>query len=722
MRVSGADRYATSASMAQSWPAEVPTVFVVGGTGFADALSAAARAGGAASPLLLTRKDSLPPATVAALERLRPERVVVVGGPGVVSDGVVSELADHARSGQVQRVSGANRYETSAAVSRFYPAGGNVAYLASGENFPDALGGAALAGHHQAPLLLTATDRLAASTRSELERLAPQQIVVLGGPAAVSDDVLVSAASLSEDPVRRIAGPNRYATAAAVAKEYPAGHGPAYVASGETFPDALVGAAPAARDAVPLLLTPGDRVHRATQRALTRQEPQEMYVLGGSKVIEEHTMASLSGYLSGTQDAESFTAVSDSSPFEWSGAQWSAKAATSAGPGPNRWNPAGVELGDRGSLKLRVQPNSSGQWECAEVVREGPTGYGTYTFRTSTSVLPPDERAVLGMFTYQHLTPEEGHEEIDIEYAQWGKPGSGPGSFSVHKPDPSWSREFALEYTGPLTHSFLWAPGYVKWTVVRDDTGSVVSQREMFGADVPRFVDARMRINLWLVDGLAPEGAEPFDVTFSSARYAPLDPGFTAPTEPASGVKTATLTEDFDDGVDTSIWPGARQYGRAAVADGRLHIPLGPGYHGVQSNPDYELAGSSIAVEHVRPSVVHSQSESEVAFIRDDEHSVHIHLLGSGLGRVRVRTAGVNHDLDFAYSPADDRHLRIRHDGYRLHVETSAAGDTWTAAVPPQTAPPWVGNSLGRVKLGGGNWQIADPAGDVWFDNLNATG
>lgn len=720
VRIAGVNRYATAATMARSWPARVPTAFVVGGEGFADTLSAAARAGAQRSPLLLTRRDAVPPETVAELERLRPERIVVVGGASAVSNTVLTELKRHSTSGRIQRVSGTDRYATSVAVSRLYPAGAELAYLASGEDFPDALGGAALAGYRKAPLLLTRRGQLDPRTSAELARLAPQQIIVLGGPAAVSASVLESAAPLSASPVRRVAGVDRYNTAAAVAAEYPAGSSTAYVASGTSFPDALIGAAPAARDGVPLLLTPKDRVHSATDRALARQQPREMYVLGGEKVISPSTMATLAGYLTDAESAETFTPLGASTTFDWSGARWSAKESASAGPGPNRWDRSGVEIGDRGSMKLRVKPNAKGGWEAAEVVRDGSTGYGTFTFNTTSSVLPTSDRSVLGMFTYQHLSPEEGHEEIDIEYSRWGKPGTGPGTISTHKPDPAWTREFPLGYTGPLTHSFLWSPGYVKWTIVRDDTGTALHQREMWGDEVPRFIDARMRINLWLLDGLAPANAKPFEVTLSSARWTPLAPGFSPPKAPVSVAKTATLTDTFDE-LNTATWPGAHQYGQPTVPDGRLRIPLGPGYHGVQSNKMYALNNSSITVDQIRPPTVDAQSESEIAFVRDQDHSVHVFTVGPDTGRVRIRTGGVDRNLDFAYDPMADRWLRIRHDGSRLHVETSPDGWDWNPAVPAQPAPSWVADAIGQVKLGGGNWQSQDPAGKVRFDNLNVS-
>ena len=718
VRIAGSNRYATAARVAAAWPSEPDTAFVVSGGVFPDALSAAARAGVGDAPLLLTQRDTLPPETQSALQQLRPQRVVVVGGQSAVSTTVLEQLKLYARSGQVQRLAGTDRYDTAAAVSQLYPAPSRTAYLASGQTFPDALAGAALAGDQQAPLLLTRRDGLDTSTRAELARLEPRQIVVLGGPSAVSDAVVQQAARLSGASVRRISGADRYETAAAVSQEYPSGTTPAYVASGQDFPDALVGAAAASHAGVPLVLTPADRVHPGAARALRHQQPTQMYVLGGTNVIHASTLQTLGTYLTTQRGAEIFTPLSATTTFSWSGQTWSAKEARLAGPGPNRWHRSGVELGDQGSMRLRVKPNSAGQWESAEVLRAGRTGYGTFAFSTTTSVVPANQVSVLGMFTYQSQTPAEGNEEIDIEYARWGRAGTGPGSLGTHKPDPPWLREFPVAYTGPVNHAFLWAPGYVQWRITRGDTGAVLHEEELWGAAVPRYVDARMRLNLWLMDGAGPDDGEPFAVTFSSARWTPLPAGFAPPPDPGIP-STRSLTDTFDTALNTARWPGSERYGRPNVAAGRLVVPLGPGYHGVQSAKAYALASSSISVEQVRPTTVHAESESEVAFVQDDTHSVHLFAVGSGTGRVRIRTGGVNRERDFGYDPVKYRWVRMRHTGSELRFEGSPDGRTWSALVPSQAAPAWIAGAVGQVKLGGGNWATRDPAGAVSFDNLN---
>lgn len=95
-------------------------------------------------------------------------------------------------------------------------------YIATGENFPDALAGATLASARNAPLLLVTRDSIPAATISALEDLDPNRIIILGGTAAISEAVrtqLVPYASAGV--VTRISGPDRAATAAAIAAELP---------------------------------------------------------------------------------------------------------------------------------------------------------------------------------------------------------------------------------------------------------------------------------------------------------------------------------------------------------------------------------------------------------------------------------------------------------------------------------------------------------------------
>ena len=158
------------------------------------------------------------------------------------------------------RISGADRYATSAAASRSaHPSPGTVdtVYLASGENFPDALSAGPAAAQSAGSLLLTKRDSLPASIRTEITRLAPTRIVLVGGPGALSAAVEKAAKSLTSDVVR-VGGIDRYAVSdALIRRVWSGGSTKAYVATGTTFADALAAGPAAARVDAPVILLPG---------------------------------------------------------------------------------------------------------------------------------------------------------------------------------------------------------------------------------------------------------------------------------------------------------------------------------------------------------------------------------------------------------------------------------------------------------------------------------
>ena len=91
-RLSGGDRYATAAAISAGWGPGVPVVYIATGLNFPDALAGAAAAGALGAPLLLVTGTTVPSPTAAELARLRPARIVILGGSGAVSDSVAAQL------------------------------------------------------------------------------------------------------------------------------------------------------------------------------------------------------------------------------------------------------------------------------------------------------------------------------------------------------------------------------------------------------------------------------------------------------------------------------------------------------------------------------------------------------------------------------------------------------------------------------------------------------
>ncbi|MCS5722686.1 cell wall-binding repeat-containing protein [Herbiconiux sp. CPCC 203407] len=292
-RIGGADRYAVSAAVsAQKFPTGVDVAYVASGAVFPDALSASAAAGDGGGPVLLVTKDSVPGAVAAELERLDPKRIVVTGGTDTVSAVVQTALA--AYSPVVARIGGADRYAVSAAISAgaFDPKR-PVVYVASGGVFPDALSGSAAAGAKGGPVLLVRKDAIPGEVKSELDRLDPATIVVLGGTSTVAQSVEAELRSMA--PTTRIEGADRYAVSASITATYFGSPDTrtVYVASGQVFPDALSGSAAAIRNGAPVLLVQKDGVPSLVALELDRLKPSRVVVLGGPDTVSEATYREL---------------------------------------------------------------------------------------------------------------------------------------------------------------------------------------------------------------------------------------------------------------------------------------------------------------------------------------------------------------------------------------------------------------------------------------------
>ncbi|HEX7171831.1 MAG TPA: cell wall-binding repeat-containing protein [Candidatus Limnocylindria bacterium] len=289
VRLSGADRYATATAVSRwAFAAGVPVAYVATGSSYPDALAggpAAARGGG---PMLLTTRDALPETTAVELARLRPAKIVILGGTSAVGTAVANRLAGYATSGVVERLAGTDRYATAAAVSRAtFAKGVPVAYVATGTSFPDALSGGVAAGRQQGPVLLVSPTSVPAATRAELDRLDPGRIVVLGGTNAVSAAVASALGAYTTGSVTRLSGVDRYGTAVAVSKATTATDGPrtVYLATGTSFPDGLGGTPVAARSGSPLLIVPSSGLTAAVAAELRRLNPPRVVILGGPSVV-----------------------------------------------------------------------------------------------------------------------------------------------------------------------------------------------------------------------------------------------------------------------------------------------------------------------------------------------------------------------------------------------------------------------------------------------------
>ncbi len=333
-RLWGPDRYATAAEIAEAYESEagpLDAVIVVGGLGFADGLAAVPLARVLNAPILLTTPNELSDAARGFIGSRSVSEVVIVGGPVSVSSDVEAELA--ALTGvAVRRHAGANRHATVAAAARavgrervgdYCGDGRRTALLATSSNFADALALSPLAYSGPHPVLLTERDTLAEQTRSALVELDIGQVIVAGGPAAISEHVTDTLRQDLGLAVVRLWGDDRFETAVAIAEALTANcFDTDYVglADAWNFPDALVSGPLLGHRAAPLVLT-APRGDASTRRFLAGLAPRpdavRLTVLGGTSAVSRASVqAALDALGSGTTPTPTPTPGSASCPID----------------------------------------------------------------------------------------------------------------------------------------------------------------------------------------------------------------------------------------------------------------------------------------------------------------------------------------------------------------------------------------------------------------------
>jgi putative cell wall-binding protein len=247
------------------------------GENYPDALTASVLAGAVGGPLLLMPEATPHPVITDELRRLQPAHAYVIGPLSATVEDAVRALGI-----ETTRLRGAERYETAMLIAIEVSAlNAEAVFVATGEGFADALAAGALAAGLGHPILLTprAGDH---RLRSWVSSLGAERVYVVGGTNAVSD------AAVARLPgVERIAGPNRAATAAAIADRAVAeGYGrDPLVASGATFPDGLGGGVFAAASRRPLLVTGRDRLAPEVHAWLSRHGSTSVTILGGAAAV-----------------------------------------------------------------------------------------------------------------------------------------------------------------------------------------------------------------------------------------------------------------------------------------------------------------------------------------------------------------------------------------------------------------------------------------------------
>jgi putative cell wall-binding protein len=285
-RMAGVDRVTTSILAAQAgWPTGATEVVFVDGNQYAEALPASVLAGRRGAPILLVN-GGWTPALLGETLRLGAKRAWVVGSVSPDVDASLKALFI-----DVQRIGvPGNAQTTTTELARLLGANESTAVVVNPDRVSDLVAASSLAAARGWPLLYVSTTKVAQSTVDTWRAIGIRSTVVVGGPAAVADNVLKFVPG-----GRRVAGTDRYATSAAVVNEAfrlgaPKGH--ILLVSGTNFPDAVSSGALSARLAAPTLLVDGansgaDGSSRLMMLALRGQTTP--HVLGGPVAVSAET-------------------------------------------------------------------------------------------------------------------------------------------------------------------------------------------------------------------------------------------------------------------------------------------------------------------------------------------------------------------------------------------------------------------------------------------------
>lgn len=321
----GSDRYETAVLLAERYLFQRGgffsdfTVILASGESLSDGLVAAGLAGREQAPILLTSPNALPPVVADFINDYDISKVVVVGGTGAVSDRVLAEVTALEAKPMVQRVGGADRYSTAAAVASeldlhtsWCGTDGTAAVLANGDEarLAEVVGIGPLAFAQELPILLTRRDELPAATVEFLRRHRIDRVIILGGTTVVSDDLISPLLSEGVDEVTRFASSSAGISASAMAQlisvtcKHELQPSQQFVAlAGRNSAIDAVTAAPLLRagldDSGPVPLVLADNPLPSAERSLLARTPRDIdglkhhlrvAAIGGLDAVDEVTM------------------------------------------------------------------------------------------------------------------------------------------------------------------------------------------------------------------------------------------------------------------------------------------------------------------------------------------------------------------------------------------------------------------------------------------------
>ncbi len=188
----------------------------------------------------------------------------------------------------------------------------------------------------------------------------------------------------------------------------------------------------------------------------------------------------------------------------------------------------------RGRLHLKIAYRR-GKWYCSEVITLKSFGYGRYLFYIDSDLAEIDDNVIVGLFTWD-TSPEYSHREIDIEFSRWGGQLKRFNSqYVVQNALNTLTKEsrdgifrFNISHSStPTVHIFEWMPDYINFESYYIDEkdgsrGNIIASWRYIGNNIPIPGNEKVRINVYLFNGLPPGNGKDFELIVRKFKFIKL--------------------------------------------------------------------------------------------------------------------------------------------------------------------------------------------------------
>nr|UWI48575.1 cell wall-binding repeat-containing protein [Clostridioides difficile] len=225
-KIKGADKYETAGIIADK-QSYTTAILINADSTMADGLSASGLAGATNAPILLTKKNNIPNATLKRVEKAK--KVYIIGGESSIDKATETFLKD--KGIETKRLQGSDRIKTSYNVAKEINSINKVNKVILTNAFkgePDAMSAASVAVRDKAPIVLTDGKSVPFNTTG-IESYA------IGGTSSMSDNLV------NDTNSTRLGGVDRYDTNKKIINKFYNGIKEFYIASGTDLVYALVG-------------------------------------------------------------------------------------------------------------------------------------------------------------------------------------------------------------------------------------------------------------------------------------------------------------------------------------------------------------------------------------------------------------------------------------------------------------------------------------------------